>query len=94
MKSIIDYVEHWAATRPEKLMNSFLNLDGKEINAYTYLEFSNHTRNLAEHLSREVGQRHGHTVLLVYPPGLEIVVDPCVRTHRSDSSTCFPASID
>lgn len=74
MKSIIDYVEHWAATHPEKLMSSFLNLDGKEINAYTYLDFSNQTRNLAEYLSREVGLRHGDTVLLVYPPGLEIVV--------------------
>lgn len=74
MKSIIDYVEHWAATRPEKLMSSFLNVDGKETNAYSYLDFSNHTRNLAQYLSREVGLRHGDTVLLVYPPGLEIVL--------------------
>src|SRR6266480_5254584 len=81
MNSIIDYLEQWEAIQPNKLVSSFLDVDGKEKASYTYLGFSNRTRGLAEYLSEHVGLKYGDRVLLVYPPGLEVIVAfyACVR---------------
>ena len=81
MKSLIDYLEHWAAVDPDKCLSCFLDADGSEKARYTYSAFSNHTRDLAAYLSREVGLKHGDRVLLAYPPGLEIIAAffACVR---------------
>lgn len=74
MNSIIDYMEHWAAVQPDKHFSSFLNVHGEEKEAYTYASFQERSRHLAEYLAREVGLKHGDRALLVYPPGLEIIV--------------------
>lgn len=74
MKSIIDYLEGWAGTQPHKPLFGFINLDGLETDLYTYSSFDEKTRNLAEHLSRHEGLKAGDRVLLVFQPGLDIVV--------------------
>lgn len=74
MNSIIDYVEHWAEVQPEKCFASFLDLHGKELESYTYLQFHERTRHLAEYLSQQAGLRRGDRALLVYSPGLELIV--------------------
>jgi acyl-CoA synthetase (AMP-forming)/AMP-acid ligase II len=48
MKSIIDYLEGWAGTQPQKPLFGFINLDGYETDRYTYSSFHEKTRNLAE----------------------------------------------
>jgi thioester reductase-like protein len=81
MNSIIDYLEHWAAIQPDKCFSSFLDVHGKEIETYTYSGFNERSRHLAEYLSSQVGLMRGDRVLLVYPPGLEVIVAfiACVR---------------
>src|ERR1043165_7877775 len=81
MNSIIDYLEQWAAAQPDKCAFSFLDIHGKETASYTYVNFSNRTRTLAVYLSQHAGLKYGDRVLLVYPPGLEVIVAfyACVR---------------
>ncbi|MDQ2975210.1 MAG: AMP-binding protein, partial [Acidobacteriota bacterium] len=74
MNSIIGYLEHWAAIQPDKCYSSFLDVHGKETESYTYLGFNERSRYLAEYLSRQVGVKRGDRALLVYPPGLEVIV--------------------
>ena len=74
MNTIIDALEHWAAVHPDKCLYSFLDIDGRERDTYTYLAFHERTRHLAQHLGLQKGLRRGDRVLLVYPPGLELIV--------------------
>jgi acyl-CoA synthetase (AMP-forming)/AMP-acid ligase II len=74
MNSIIDYLERGAVAHPDKLLYSFLDVFGQERDTYSYLAFHERTRHLAEHLAVHKGLRRGDRVLLVYPPGLEIIV--------------------
>lgn len=60
--------------QPHERYCCFLDLHGNETQSYTYLGFHERTRCLAEYLSRQVGLRRGDRALLVYPPGLEIIV--------------------
>lgn len=74
MKSLIAYLEHWATVQPDRPYSIFLNVHGNTTESYTYRELNERTRYLAEYLSRDVGIKRGDRALLVYPPGLEIVV--------------------
>jgi thioester reductase-like protein len=74
MDSILDALEHGAQRHPEKTLFSFLDLDGRERDTYTYVAFHERTRHLAEHLRLRRRLGHGDRVLLVYPPGLELIV--------------------
>ena len=73
MDSIIDYLEHWAGVQPDKPFSSFLDSLGNEKESYTYLGFHERSRRVAGYLS-EVGLKRGDRALLVYTPGLEIIV--------------------
>ncbi|KAF0243803.1 MAG: AMP-binding [Planctomycetota bacterium] len=75
--SIIDYLEHWAELQPDKVLFSFLDQDGNERDSYTYFAFHERTRQLAAHLTGEHGLKRGDRALLVYPPGLELIVAFC-----------------
>ena len=81
MNSIIDYLEHWAASQPEKCVNCFLDVSGKETASYTYKRFSDRSRGLAEYLAQHAGLKYGDRAVLVYPPGLDGIVAfmACVR---------------
>ena len=74
MNSIIDRLEDGAAAHPDRCLYSFLDVFGREKDAYTYLAFHERTRHLAQHLVGHNGLRRGDRVLLVYPPGLELIV--------------------
>ena len=73
MRTIIDALERGAAAHPDKCLFSFLDLDGRERDSATYLALRERTRHLAEHLRVRKGLRRGDRVLLVYPPGLELI---------------------
>jgi len=74
MNSIVSCLEHWAATQPHQRYSRFLDLRGNETESYTYQSFHERTRYLAEYLSQHVHLKAGDRALLVYPPGLEIIV--------------------
>src|SRR5260221_7871334 len=71
--TIIDSLERGAAVQPDKCLFSFLDIEGRERDTTTYLAFHERTRYLAEHLRLAKGLRRGDRVLLVYPPGLELI---------------------
>jgi thioester reductase-like protein len=73
MQSIIDHLEHWARVQPDKLLYSFIDLVGQEQDRYSYQEFHERTIMLAGSLMEHAGVKHGDRVLLVYPPGLEMM---------------------
>jgi thioester reductase-like protein len=73
METLIDYLRMWEARRPDQTLYRFVDVDGRELEHYTYQSFSERTRELAAYLSVEAGLRPGDRALLVYPPGLEMV---------------------
>ncbi len=81
MNTVIEYLEHGAAVHPDRCLYSFLDVEGRERDTYTYLAFHERTRHLAQYLCLQKGLRRGDRVLLVYPPGLELIVAfvACVR---------------
>ncbi|MDI3314412.1 MAG: thioester reductase domain-containing protein [Mycobacterium sp.] len=73
MATLIDYLRMGEARRPDQTLYRFVDVDGRELEHYTYRSFSERTRELAACLSAEAGLRPGDRALLVYPPGLEMV---------------------
>jgi thioester reductase-like protein len=74
MDTLVDFLEHWAEVQPDRCLYSFLEVDGSERDAYTYQAFHERTRNLADFMTRIPGLERGDRALLVYPPGLEVIV--------------------
>ncbi len=95
MSSIIDFLEQWAAVQPDKCFSSFLDIDGNTRETYTYLDFHERTRHLAEYLSLQIGLKQGERALLVYPPGLESIVAffACARIGVIPVPTCPPTPV-
>jgi thioester reductase-like protein len=73
METLIDYLRMWETQRPDQIVYRFVDVDGRELEQYTYQSFAERTRELAAYLSAEVGLKPGERALLVYPPGLEMV---------------------
>ena len=74
MNSLISYLNHWANVQPEQPYATFLDLHGNVTETYTYRAFNERTAYVAEYLFQQVGLKPGERALLVYPPGLEIIV--------------------
>jgi thioester reductase-like protein len=93
LTSLIDYLEAWVAIQPDKRLSSFLDVQGREKETYTYLSFHERTRHLAEYLLEHVQLKRGDRVLLVYPPGLEAIVAffACARIGVIPVPTCPPS---
>jgi thioester reductase-like protein len=73
MKTLVDYLRMWAAQKPDQVLYRFVDVEGRELEHYTYQSFAERTRELAAYLFAEAGLRPGDRALLVYPPGLEMV---------------------
>jgi thioester reductase-like protein len=73
METLIDYLQMWEQRQPDQVLYRFVDVDGRELEQYTYQSFAERTRELAAYLATEVGLTSGDRVLLVYPPGLEMV---------------------
>lgn len=71
--SVTEYLDYWAAVQPDKRLFSFLDIDGRQQDGYTYREFCERTLQLAAYLTGKAGLRYGDRVLLVYPPGLNLI---------------------
>ena len=73
METLIDYLQMWEARRPDQTLYRFVDVDGRELEHYTYQSLAERTRELAAYLFTEAGLRPGERALLIYPPGLEMV---------------------
>jgi len=72
--------EH-AERHPDKLLYAFLDREGRLAESYTYAGFLQRTAEIAAHVARTHPLAPGARVLLVYPPGLEMICAffACVR---------------
>jgi thioester reductase-like protein len=79
--SLMDRLDRLAVEHPDKLLYSFLDLNGDPIESYTYASFLHRTNAIAGHLLKEGRFAAGDRLLLAYPPGLEMICAffGCVR---------------
>jgi thioester reductase-like protein len=81
MASILDQLDRLGDEHPHKLLYSYLDVNGNELEIYTYASFLHRTKVIAEHLRREHAFAPEDRLLLAYPPGLEMICAffGCVR---------------
>src|ERR1700678_774454 len=80
-ESILDHLDRLAHEHPNKLLYSYLDVNGDPIESYTYASFLRRTQAIAGHLLKEARFAAGDRLLLAYPPGLEMICAffGCVR---------------
>jgi thioester reductase-like protein len=79
--SILGQLQNLADKHPDKLLYSYLDVDGDPIESYTYASFLHRAEAIAGHLLNNGGFAPGDRLLLAYPPGLEMICAffGCVR---------------
>ena len=81
MASILGHLDRLAEEHPDKLLYSYLDVNGDPIESYTYGSFLRRAQAIAGHLREEGRFAAGDRLLLAYPPGLEMICAffGCVR---------------
>jgi thioester reductase-like protein len=81
MTSILDQLDSLGDEHPNKLLYSYIDLNGNPIEGYTYASFIQRTKVIAGHLLKEHRFAAEDRILLAYPPGLEMICAffGCVR---------------
>src|SRR6202453_1403741 len=81
MASILGHLDRLADKHPDKLLYSYLDVNGDPIESYTYASFLHRAQAIAGHLRNEGRFEAGDRLLLAYPPGLEMICAffGCVR---------------
>jgi thioester reductase-like protein len=81
MASLLDHLDRLAVEQPDKLLYSFLDVNGNPYESYTYASFLHRTKAIAGHLRKDGRLAAGDRLLLAYPPGLEMICTffGCVR---------------
>ncbi|MGF7181424.1 thioester reductase domain-containing protein [Tunturiibacter psychrotolerans] len=79
--SILSHLDRLADEHPDKLLYSYLDVNGDPIESYTYASFLRRAQAIAGHLRKGGRFAAGDRVLLAYPPGLEMICAffGCVR---------------
>src|SRR5579863_4356151 len=79
--SILGKLDSLGAQHPQKILFSYIDLNGKQIGGYSYESFLQRTKVIAGHLRKEHGFASQDRLLLAYPPGLEMICAffGCVR---------------
>ena len=79
--SILGHLDRLAEEHPDKLLYSYLDVNGDPIESYTYGSFLHRTQTIAGHLLKQGRFAAGDRLLLAYPPGLEMICAffGCVR---------------
>src|ERR1700756_4449408 len=79
--SILGHLDRLADEHPDKLLYSYLDVNGESTEAYTYTSFMHRTEVIAGYLWKEGRFAPGDRLLLAYPPGLEMICAffGCVR---------------
>jgi thioester reductase-like protein len=79
--SILGHLDRLAEKHPDKLLYSYLDVNGNPIESYTYASFLQRVEAIAGHLWKEGRFAAGDRLLLACPPGLEMICAffGCVR---------------
>ena len=81
MASILEQLDRLGDEHPHKLLYSYLDLNGNQIESYTYASFLERTKAIARRLLHGGRFAAEDRLLLAYPPGLEMICAffGCVR---------------
>src|SRR5271169_4608903 len=81
MASILDKLDSLGEQHPQKVLYSYIDVNGNPVGGYSYESFLHRTKVIAGHLRREHGFKSQDRLLLAYPPGLEMICAffGCVR---------------
>jgi thioester reductase-like protein len=81
MASILGHLDRLTHKHPDKLLYSYLDVNGDPIESYTYASFLHRAQAIAGQLRKEGRFAAGDRLLLAYPPGLEMICAffGCVR---------------
>src|ERR1700721_3348688 len=81
MASILEKLDSLGDEHPHKLLYSYIDLNGNQIESYSYASFLRRTKAIAGYLRRERRFAAQDRLLLAYPPGLEMICAffGCVR---------------
>src|SRR6202020_2342042 len=79
--SILGHLDRLADEHPDKLLYSYLDVNGDPIESYTHASFLQRVEAIAGYLWKEGRFKSGERLLLAYPPGLEMICAffGCVR---------------
>src|SRR5580698_743482 len=79
--SILDKLDSLGDQHPQKLLYSYIDLNGNQLEGYSYESFLHRTKVIAGHLRKEYRFAAQDRLLLAYPPGLEMICAfmGCVR---------------
>ncbi|HTZ82005.1 MAG TPA: thioester reductase domain-containing protein [Candidatus Acidoferrales bacterium] len=94
--SILDKLDSLGEQHPEKLLYSYIDVNGNPIGGYSYEEFLHRTKVIAAHLRKMHGFESQQRLLLAYPPGLEMICAffGCVRAGLIPVPVYPPSSRD
>ena len=73
MRTILDPLYRRIEGHPDRLLYAFLDRHGNTTESYTYAEFLRRTTDIAAHIQGTASMEPGERVLLLYPPGLEMI---------------------
>jgi len=81
MASILVKLDSLGDQHPNKVLYSYIDVNGDPIGGYSYESFLHRTKVIAGHLRKEHGFKSQDRLLLAYPPGLEMICAffGCVR---------------
>src|ERR1700690_2695829 len=81
MASILERLDRLSDEHPDKVLYSYLDVNGDPIESYTYASFLRRAQAIAGQLRKEGRFAAGDRLLLAYPPGLEMICAffACVR---------------
>ncbi len=84
--SVLTPLRAHAEKHPDKLLFAFLDSECGATESYTYEAFLRRAADIASHLHRTQPLEPGERVLLVYPPGVEMI---CAFYHnRANTTLC------
>jgi len=81
MASILEQLDRLGGEHPDKILYSYLDLNGNPLESYSYASFLERTKAIASHLLKDGRFASEDRLLLAYPPGLEMICAffGCVR---------------
>ncbi|HUO13980.1 MAG TPA: thioester reductase domain-containing protein [Verrucomicrobiae bacterium] len=79
--SILEKLDSLGDQHPNRLLYSYIDVNGNPIGGYSYESFLQRTKVIAGHLRKQHGFKSQDRLLLAYPPGLEMICAffGCVR---------------
>ncbi len=92
--SVLTPLRAHAEKHPDKLLFAFLDSECGATESYTYEAFLRRAADIASHLHRTQPLEPGERVLLVYPPGVEMICAffACVQLGLIPVPVCPPSS--